>query len=185
MFLTIKIHRKAYLNWKGILLFFFSVLTSHAFPQDYNFRNFNSEEGLAQSYVYSVIQDARGYLWAGAGNGLSRYNGFIFENYTTSDSLADNFITCGISDGEGLWFGHMSGRLSYFNGKKFQSVNIQQAYVSPVTHFAKSPDGRIWVSTYSDGLLKLGKEISVVEHNFFKNQVFIISFDFLVDYELF
>ena len=62
MFLKVNIHRKVYLNWKGGLLFFFSVLTGHAFPQDYNFRNFSTEEGLAQSYVYSVIQDDRGYL---------------------------------------------------------------------------------------------------------------------------
>jgi len=184
MFLTIKIHRKAYLYWKGILLFFFSVLTSHAFPQDYNFRNFNSEEGLAQSYVYFVIQDVRGYLWAGTGNGLSRYNGFIFENFTTRDSLADNFITCGISDGEGLWFGHMNGRLSYFNGKEFRSVNIPQSDVSPVTHFAKSPDGQIWASTYSDGLLKIDKGTGVVKHDFSKDQAFIISFDFLENGEL-
>jgi ligand-binding sensor domain-containing protein/serine phosphatase RsbU (regulator of sigma subunit) len=184
MFLTVLIHNKAYLKWKGILLFFFSVLTSHAFPQDYNFRNFNSEEGLAQSYVYSVIQDTRGYLWVGTGNGLSRYNGFIFENYTTGDSLADNFISCGISDGESLWFGHMNGRLTCFNGKKFYAVPVPQTEVSPVTHFAKSPDGKIWVSTYSDGLLKIDNGTGVVKHNFVKDQLFIVSFDFLDNSEL-
>jgi ligand-binding sensor domain-containing protein/serine phosphatase RsbU (regulator of sigma subunit) len=169
---------------KGILLFFFSVLTNLAFSQDYNFRNFNSEEGLVQSYIYAIVQDERGYLWVGTGNGLSRYNGFIFENYTISDSLADNFITCGISDGECLWFGHMNGRLSYFNGKKFHTVNIPQSNVGPLTHFAKSPDGQIWVSTYSDGILKLDKKAGVVKHNLFKDQAFIISFDFLDDSEL-
>jgi ligand-binding sensor domain-containing protein/serine phosphatase RsbU (regulator of sigma subunit) len=172
------------INWKGILLFFFSVLTNHAFPQDYNFRNFNSEAGLAQSYVYSIIQDVQGYLWVGTGNGLSRYNGFIFENYTTSDSLGDNFITCGIRNGESLWFGHMNGRLSYFNGKKFHTVNVPQPIVSQITHFAKSPNGSIWVSTYADGLLKLDTETGVVKHNLFKDQVFIISFDFLDEGEL-
>jgi ligand-binding sensor domain-containing protein len=112
---------------KGILIFFFCVLTSHAFSQDYNFRNFNSEEGLAQPYIYSIIQDEHGYLWVGTGDGLYRYNGFIFKPFTTSDSLADNFITSAINDGEGLWFGHMNGRLSYFNGKKFHTVNIPQS----------------------------------------------------------
>lgn len=184
MFKPVNIHTKAYINWKGILLFFFSVTTCHAFPQNFNFRNFNSEEGLAQSYVYSIIMDSRGYLWVGTGDGLSRYNGFIFENYTTRDSLADNFITCGIPDGESLWFGHMNGRLSYFNGKQFHTVNMPQPNGSPITHFAKSPDGQIWVSTYSDGLLRLGKEASVVKNYIFKDQIFIISFVFLDDSEL-
>jgi ligand-binding sensor domain-containing protein/serine phosphatase RsbU (regulator of sigma subunit) len=169
---------------KGILIFFFCVLTSHAFSQDYNFRNFNSEEGLAQPYIYSIIQDEHGYLWVGTGDGLYRYNGFIFKPFTTSDSLADNFITSAINDGEGLWFGHMNGRLSYFNGKKFHTVNIPQSNLSPITHFAKSPDGHIWVSTYSDGLLKLDKDTGVEKHYLFKDPTIIISFDFLDNSEL-
>jgi len=184
MFLSVKIHIKAYINWKGILLFFFSVLTSHAFPQGYNFRNFTSEDGLTQSYVYTIIQDMHGYLWVGTDNGLFRYNGFKFENYPTSDSLADNFIACGISDGECLWFGHRNGRLSYFNGKKFLAVNITQPDLSSITHFAKSPDNQIWVSTYSDGLLKLSKDTGVVKHYLFKDPTIIISFDFLDNSEL-
>lgn len=184
MYSTANIHRKAYVIWKELLLFFFSFLTSPGFSQDYNFLNFNSEDGLAQSYIYSIIQDARGYLWVGTGNGLSRYNGFVFENYTTNDSLAGNFITCGIRDGESLWFGHMNGRLSYYNGKKFHSLNIPETNLSHITHLAKSPDGVIWASTYADGILNLGKEPGVIKHNLFKDQVFIISFDFLDDNKL-
>jgi len=110
---------------------------------------------------------------------ISRYNGFIFENYTTGDSLGDNFVTCGISDGEYLWFGHINGQMSYFNGKKFHVVNIPQTEVSPVTHFSKSPDGQIWVSTYSDGLVKIDKGTGLVQHDFSKDQVFLITFEFL------
>jgi ligand-binding sensor domain-containing protein/serine phosphatase RsbU (regulator of sigma subunit) len=172
------------INWKGILFFFFSILTSHAFAQGYNFRNFNSEDGLTQSYVYSIIQDVHGYLWVGTDNGLFRYNGFKFEIYPTSDSLEDNFITCGISDGESLWFGDKNGRLSYFNGKKFLAVNITHPDLSSITHFTKSPDNRIWVSTYSDGLLKLNKDTGVTKHYMFKDQTIIISFDFLDNSEL-
>jgi ligand-binding sensor domain-containing protein/serine phosphatase RsbU (regulator of sigma subunit) len=184
MLLSLKNYIKSSLNWKGILLFPFLVLTSHAFPQDYNFRNFNSAEGLAHSYVYSINQDSRGYLWIGTGNGLSRYNGFVFENYTTTDSLADNFISCSISDGEYMWFGHMNGSLSFFDGGKLHSVKMPQPDLSPITHFAKSPDGQIWASTYSDGILKLDRKIGVTKRNLFKDQVFIISFDFLNDNEL-
>src|SRR5450759_1319845 len=172
------------INRKVILFLFFSVLTIHAFPQDYNFRNFSSQDGLAESYVYCIIQDVHGYLWIGTGNGLSRYNGFKFENYSTSDSLADNFITCGIRDGESLLFGHRNGRLSFFNGKRFRPVRIPQPNLSQITHFAKSPDGRIWVSTYSDGLLKLAKESGAVKYKMLRDHVFINSFDFLNSSEL-
>lgn len=167
------------LKGKVILFSLLLVITPNVFSQDYNFRNFNSEDGLAQSFVYSIIQDAHGYLWVGTGNGVSRYNGFKFENYLNSDSSADNVITCSISDGEYLWFGHMNGTLSCFNGKKFQKINIPQSNVSGLTHFAKSPDGIIWVSTYSDGLLKLTKDSGVIKHNLFKDQTIVLSFDFI------
>ena len=162
------------LSRKRIVFILLSVLTSHAFSQNYNFRNFNLEDGLAQSYIYSIVQDVQGYLWVGTGNGLSRYNGFVFENFTTDDSLADNFITSGISDGEYLWFGHMNGRISLFDGNKFHTVNTPLSDLSPVTHFAKSPQGHIWVSTYSDGLLKLNKDSGVVKHNRFIDQTIVI-----------
>jgi ligand-binding sensor domain-containing protein/serine phosphatase RsbU (regulator of sigma subunit) len=184
MFLSIKIQTKTYITRKTILLFFLSILTNQTFPQNYNFRNFNSEEGLTQSFIYSINQDSRGYLWVGTGNGLFRYNGFIFENYTTSDSLADNFISCSISDGECLWFGHNNGRLTYYNGKKFLPVAITIPNLSAITHLAKSPEGQIWASSYSDGLLKLGKDTSLIKYYRFNNQTFIITFDFLDNGEL-
>jgi ligand-binding sensor domain-containing protein/serine phosphatase RsbU (regulator of sigma subunit) len=184
MFLSVNNHIKAIIYFKGIMFFFFSVLAKPAIPQDYDFRNFNSEEGLAQSYVYSIIQDEKGYLWVGTGNGLSRYNGFTFKNYTTGDSLADNFITSGIGDGECIWFGHMNGRLSFYNGRKFRTVNLPQTSGSPITHFSKGPDGQIWVSTYADGLFKLGKEAGEVERHMFSDQTCIISFEFLNTEEL-
>ncbi len=170
--------------WKGILIFFFSVLTSHVFPQGYNFRNFKSEDGLVQPYIYSIIQDVHGYLWVATGDELYRYNGFIFENFTASDTLAGNSVTSAINQGKDLWFGHKNGHLSYFNGKKFQAFSIPESSGSQITHFAKSPDEHIWVSTYSDGILKMSKDSGVLKHYLFKDQVSVITFGFIDDSEL-
>ena len=167
-----------------ILVSFFLVLGNQVFSQSYNFRNFNSEDGLPESYVYSLIQDDKGYLWIGTGNGLSKYNGFSFVNYSTNDSLADNFITCSIGLGENLWFGHGNGRITYFNGKKFQPVNIKQSYLSRITNFAEGPDGSIWASAYSDGLLKLDKDTGTVRYNFINENILIVTFSFLNDSDL-
>jgi ligand-binding sensor domain-containing protein/serine phosphatase RsbU (regulator of sigma subunit) len=182
MFLSVKIHKKVNINTIGILSFLFTSL--RVFSQEYTFRNYNSAEGLPQSYIYSIIQDERGYLWVGTGDGLSRYNGFIFENFTTKDSLADNFITCGITGKECLWFGHLNGRISYYDGKKFYAVKTSKQNLSPVTHLAKSPKGDVWASTNADGLLKLDKKQESISHYLFANQEFILSFEFLNDKEI-
>ena len=184
MFLSVKTHIKENTNCKAILLPLFLLVGINTFSQDFNLHNFTSEDGLAQSYVYSIIQDAHGYLWVGTGNGLSRYNGFVFETYPTSDSLANSYITCSISDDKSLWFGHSNGGLSYFNDKKYSVVNIQPPNQSPITHFAKSSDGRIWASTYSGGLLKLSRDSGAIGRYLFKDQIFITSFEFLNNREL-
>jgi len=167
-----------------VFLFIMTFFTINIYPQKYNFKNFSSENGLAQNYIYSIIQDKKGYLWSGTGNGLSRYNGFVFENYTVDDSLADNFITCMIDDGESLWLGHMNGKLSYYDGKEMQTFNMQQLNLSTVTHFSKSPEKTIWASTYSDGLVKLGETKNEIKHYSFKEDLLISSFYFLDEKEL-
>jgi ligand-binding sensor domain-containing protein/serine phosphatase RsbU (regulator of sigma subunit) len=169
---------------KGLLLLSFPFFSGIATSQLYTYRNFSTDEGLAQPYVYSIIQDDPGYLWVGTGNGLYRYNGIIFETFTFVDSLTDNFITSGISDGKYTWFGHMNGGLSCFDGKKFTPYRLDLTSSSPVTHFAKSPDGRIWLSTYSDGLMRIDKANRVLKQNMSKNKVSILTFEFLNDKEL-
>src|SRR5450759_4639603 len=67
-------HYKLRLKWVSISLFL--LFSGNAFSQSYNYRNFSTEDGLPQAYIYSLTQDVNGYLWIGTGNGLSRYNGF-------------------------------------------------------------------------------------------------------------
>ena len=123
-------------------------------------------------------------MWVGTADGLSKYNGFTFDTFTTRDSLSDNFITSVIDDGNCLWFGHRNGGITWFDGKKFKPVNYNGRQLSSITHFAKSPDGRIWVSTLSDGLFRL--EIGEIrfESNIFPDQQSIHSFAFINDNEL-
>ncbi len=172
-----------HLSRSGFLLVI-SVLTIQAFTQDYNFRNFSTENGLTQSYVYSIMQDVHGYLWVGTEDGLSRYNGFVFENYKTDDSLADNFTTCSILDGKNIWFGHMNGSFSYYNGKIFKAIRVPQQDAGSITHFSMDPDGQIWASSSGGRLIKLDKAEGVVKQFLFRDQVCITSFEFISHNEL-
>lgn len=173
-----------FIKYKGVLLLVFPFLVYNALAQEYNFRNFSVEEGLARPYVYSIVQDIQGYLWVGTDNGLSKYNGFNFENFTTRDSLADNFITCSIRDGKNVWFGHSNGRLSFYDGKSFHNVSFPGRSLSPITHLVKSPDGQVWISTLTSGLFKLEKNKIVFVRKVLSDQQPIHSFDFLSKNEL-
>ena len=160
----------------ALLSLFFSL---NIFAQDYNIRNFTTNDGLPQGFVYSLCQDASGYLWVGTGNGLSRYNGFVFESYTENDSLADNFITCSYRQQNGVWFGHMNGGLSYYNGSNFQKVNTKHSDLGRLLHFSKSPSGKLWVSSYSGALLCLSADSGVIKYNTFREPAAITTFEFI------
>lgn len=56
----------------------------------------DSEDGLSQNTVYSILQDDIGYLWVGTQDGLNRYDGRVFTQFRRDDSptsLSDNFTT--------------------------------------------------------------------------------------------
>lgn len=180
---TALIFKRTFFNPCRILIMFFLLSGCILDGQEYNFKSFSTAEGLVQPYVYSITQDAQGYLWIGTGDGLSQYNGFNFTNYTTRDSLADNFVCNSITDDISIWLGHWNGRVSYYDGKKFHPVNYHGRILSRVTHFAKSPDGHMWMSTLSDGLFMLDKDKIIFESNITIEEQ-INYFDFLNDHEL-
>lgn len=76
--------------WLHISLLFLA-LTINA--QTYDFRNYNVEDGLAQSQVLSIFQDSKGYIWFGTGGGgASMFDGKTFKNFTLENGLLSNTI---------------------------------------------------------------------------------------------
>lgn len=73
-----------------ILLVIITLLTSICLPQDYRFEHYGIEQGLTQSSVTSITQDARGFLWVATWDGLNRFDGNSFLQFKadTQDSSA-------------------------------------------------------------------------------------------------
>ena len=90
-------------------------------PSLYSTRNYTSIDGLPQSQVTAMIEDANGYLWVGTeGGGLARFDGHDFKVYTTKDGLtANDIIGLHIDQHQNLWILHVRG-LSKFDGYTFK-----------------------------------------------------------------
>ncbi len=106
-------------NSKTYLLFFFlwfAPLLGSA--QTHNFLTYSLEEGLPQSQIYAMIEDAQGYLWLGTqGGGLSRFDGKTFINYGIRDGLSSNYIQALFEDKNGrIWIGTSNGICVFENG---------------------------------------------------------------------
>ena len=48
-------------------------------------QHYTTEDGLCSNIVTALQQDGYGYIWIGARNGLSRYDGYHFYNYRTGN----------------------------------------------------------------------------------------------------
>lgn len=49
-------------------------------------KRISTADGLANDYVYDMVQDPNGFIWIGANYGLSRYDGYSFANYYSLSS---------------------------------------------------------------------------------------------------
>jgi signal transduction histidine kinase/ligand-binding sensor domain-containing protein len=85
-------------------------------------RSWQTEDGLAQNTITSIIQTRDGYLWIGTLGGLSRFDGEQFRNFGagTSPGLKDGRISSLFEDAHGcLWIGHDFGGVTQYQGGEF------------------------------------------------------------------
>lgn len=140
------------------------------FPPGSNlrFRRIGIEDGLSQSSVQSVVQDARGYMWLGTQDGLQRYDGYNFITYrhdpANPGSLAENDVhALAVGDGA-LWVGTLGSGLDRleFGGDRFG--HFQHAAGKPasladdnVNALCIDHNGRLWVGT-AQGLDRMERD---------------------------
>jgi len=113
-----------------IPLFFFYLFCQSIFPpllfgggEEFILRQLKIEDGLSQSTVTCMLQDRKGYLWFGTGNGLNRYDGYNFLIYyndpSDTTSISNNGILSLCEDKNGfIWIGTIEGVLNKFDRKK-------------------------------------------------------------------
>jgi len=129
-----------------------------------HFDHFGTTNGLSELNPSCILQDSRGFIWIGTGDGLNRYDGYkfkIFRNDTKdTTSIGNNAIGDIIEDKEGnLWVATLGGGLNKYNRKtnsfhrylhnEKNRNSISSDLVSKII-FDKS--GKLWAVTEQDGL---------------------------------
>lgn len=121
--------------------------------QDGNWTNFGMEQGIRNSYIWSLTEDFGGRLWAGSwGGGLFMQNDDHFE-YAPGMTNVNMPMPALLSarDG-GLWIGTAVGLLRYQAGKTnwFSESNGQP--LSDVRTVAEDNQGAVWFGMAGGGL---------------------------------
>ena len=79
---------------KSVFCLLLSLTSMAAFSQNqfdkrYLFKNYNSQNGLINSTIYSMAQDKHGFIWIGSLLGITRFDGKTFYHNAVPD-IYDN-----------------------------------------------------------------------------------------------
>lgn len=120
------------------------------------FQTLARSQGLPNDVVYSVAQDAQGFLWIGTVSGLARWDGYAARLYRSGPPAAgllpDGWIQVLQQDAAGrLWVGTSGGGLARYDAAldRFDTVGAGPRGLSHVNVHALLDDGsgRLWVGT--------------------------------------
>ena len=110
-------------------------------------------DGLKSNLVYCVMQDSKGYIWAGTDEGIARFDGSKFRFYSVEEGLPDNDIFQIFEDSQGrLWMLNYSGKPVFFQNEKIHTA-ANTPWLSSVqpkrlaVSFLKLADGSFWYVT--------------------------------------
>ncbi|MEM7038907.1 MAG: two-component regulator propeller domain-containing protein, partial [Bacteroidota bacterium] len=131
-----------------------AAMLSPALAQGYSVKLFNEENGLEETFIYTINQDDKGFLWLGTGAGLLRFDGASFKKFTTEDGLSEDFTTISFADHDGgLWFGHFEGGLSRLVGLELKPAIDPDLLHSSITGISQDSRGNLWLASQRNGLV--------------------------------
>ncbi len=134
------------------------VATLLSIAQTYNFKNYSTQEGICDPYVYSINQDKDGFIWVGTGEGLCRFDGFNFQS--VPDSILSGVVNTSFKDSKGtLWFGINSGEIFYLQDGVINPLPSNDTISSVITSFAEY-NQKIYVASQNNGILVIDENLS-------------------------
>lgn len=114
--------------------------------------NFNTAQGLRNSYIWSLAVDRAGHLCAGSwGGGLFQQESNTFDFAPGMEKITPPMPAL-LAGPDDLWIGTTEGLLHYQNGVATWFSSVGQKFSGDVRAIARDIKGNIWVGTAGNGL---------------------------------
>jgi signal transduction histidine kinase/ligand-binding sensor domain-containing protein len=133
---------KAYI----VILFTCSLFSIQVRAQKYTFTHYDIEDGLIQSQVNKLSQDATHALWMGTLGGACRFDGRDFTSYSKENGLSSNFIYNVLCDKKNrTWIGSQYGIACIVNKKAINYPIPKNVRSTWVTDICEDGAGTVWL----------------------------------------
>ena len=145
-------HRTAVARAAGLLAtLLIAPVHAQSYPTQYVATVWQTEQGLPQSTIASMVQDRDGYVWLATGGGLVRFNGVDFKVFDAADlpGLVSTRVGAVYESRSGaLWIGtltsglirlHEGVAITYAAPDSFRSRNIRS--------IREDAAGKLWINT--------------------------------------
>jgi ligand-binding sensor domain-containing protein len=130
------------------------------------FTNYSSQEIFGEPRFWSIFVDSKGVIWAGAGNGVYRYDGETWSPFESSFAspftpilpakgpLSDVTVWTVCEQKNGMfWFGTNGNGAVKYDGKTFtQFTELDGLTDNSVDHILEDSNGNIWFGTRYGGV---------------------------------
>lgn len=121
-------------------------------------RAWQTDNGLPQNTVHSVIQDFEGYIWVGTEEGLARFDGqsfVVFDKQNTPQLRSNDVRALLATEKENVLWASTAAGLSRLRAGVWTTYTTEQGLAgNDVVSAYEAHDGALWVAT-SSGLSRL------------------------------
>lgn len=163
MFIPMRIINHTMLKFTTLILFLFFCLYSTSQDKESNtIYKFTTEQGLSSNFIYSILQDDKGFVWIATEEGLNKFDGRNFTHYAVNkgrNSLTHNRTqTLYLAPDGNIWSGTSDGLNIYdYNSDSIIQVRTNTSPMklvyNDITYIANSKDRNItWIGTYGNGV---------------------------------
>jgi signal transduction histidine kinase/ligand-binding sensor domain-containing protein/CheY-like chemotaxis protein len=167
-------HKHLHEMIRGVLVVFIFISFS-AYSQEarVKFKHLNTNHGLSQSFIISIAQDKKGFMWFGTETGLNKYDGYKFTVYLhnpkDSTTIRNNRVGCILSDSKGrLWVGTAAG-LDQYDAER--NVFVHFDIEDNISAILEDSKGNIWIcSTTGLSLVDENNHTSLVTYQYTENE---------------
>lgn len=122
--------------------------------QSFSFRNFSSEYGIPDEFIYTINQSADGFLWVGTGKGISKFDGYEYEKIQFPDSVETRNVTASLKDKNGaLWFGCNDGSVFHVTGNAISKVQFENT--RRISQLLQGPDSLVYIIPQGNAVFRV------------------------------